>query len=45
MRISKCVIFLELLVFNGNSGIFMKRRVSRSIFDEFSVIFKKSRGS
>ena len=39
----KCVIPLEPLVFNGNSGTPVKRRASRSIPDESSVTFKKSR--
>lgn len=45
MRTSKCVIPLEPLVFNGNSGTPMKRRASRSIPDESSVTSKKSRGN
>lgn len=45
MRTSKCVIPLEPLVFNGNSGTPMKRRASHSIPDESSVTSKKSRGS
>ena len=40
---SKCVIPLEPLVFNGNSGTPVKRRASRSIPDESSVTTKKSR--
>ena len=42
---NKCVIPLEPLVFNGNSGTPMKRRASRSIPDESSVTSKKSRGN
>lgn len=44
MVTSKCVIPLEPLVFNGNSGTPVKRRASRSIPDESSVTSKKSRG-
>lgn len=43
MLTDKCVIPLEPLVFNGNSGTPVKRRASRSIPDESTVTSKKSR--
>ena len=42
---NKCVVPLEPLVFNGNSGTPVKRRASRSIPDESSVTSKKIRGN